>query len=80
MLVRGAGEPVGVDEGLVGRVGGADGDVAPGEGRDKGGGEGGVLIAVDGRGREVVELVAEVGCDREVFDFLVGSLASEWMF
>jgi hypothetical protein len=33
-LVCGVGEPCGVDDGEVGGAGGADGDVAAGEGRD----------------------------------------------
>lgn len=50
VAVRGSGEPVGVDERGVGHGGAADGDVAFAEGGDEGGGDGGVVGAVDGVG------------------------------
>lgn len=44
--VRGVGEPVGVDEGLIARARGGDGDIPAGERRDGGEHYGTVLIAV----------------------------------
>lgn len=63
------GEPVGVDEGRDGGVGGGDGEVTAGQGRDDGGGEGGVVVPVVGVARGEVLLVTQVGAQGEVFEF-----------
>lgn len=46
LLVRGRCEDVGIDDGRVARVSGADRHVAPRDGRHEGGGDGRVLVSV----------------------------------
>ena len=66
--VCGVGEPVWVDEGGVGHVGGGDANIAAGQGCDEGDDAGGVVVAVvRGTGDEVV-LVSKVPGDVQVFD------------
>ena len=67
--VRGVGEPVWVDKGSGGRVGGGDGEIAAGQGGDDGGGEGGVVVPVVGVARGEVLLITQVGAQGEIFEF-----------
>lgn len=66
--VCGIGQPVGVDQRLVGHVGGGDADVATGERRDESDGDRGVVVAVIGATGDVVVLVSEVASSAKKFD------------
>lgn len=63
------GEPVGVDDGRVGGVGGGDVDGSARQRGDQRQRDGGVLVPVGGRVADEVSLVAEIGADVQVFDF-----------